>query len=218
MYLDDIVIYGVDPQLVWCHAKIALERLVHAGFMVNLKKSELLTSGIKMLGFWVTKGKRLPCCPQLRAWVEGARIPRTKSDVQALYGLLSYFRSFIPNFAELASPISRLMKNDRELRWTPRETAIVEKVLSALTSHAGLVIPDPTRAFVLEVACTREGYGGILLQGQDGSKHLAPVGCVSTTKKRVSHSEVEGVLGAVLYCVRKFAEVLSVAPDIEVRV
>ena len=100
----------------------------------------------------------------------------------------------------------------------PREAAIVKKVLSELTSHAGLVIPDPTCAFVLEVACTWEGYGGVLLQTQHGSKYLAPVGCVSTTKKRVSHSEVEGVLGAVLYCVRKFAEVLSVAPDVEVRV
>ena len=89
------------------------------------------------------------------------------------------------------------MRNDRELRWTPRETALVEKVLSELTSHAGLVILDPTRAFVLEVACTREGYGGVLLQTQHGSKYLAPVGCVSTTKKRVSHSEVVSTLQMV---------------------
>ena len=73
----------------------------------------------------------------------------------------------------------------------PRETVIiVERVLSELISHVGLVIPDPTCAFVLEVTCTREGYGGVLLQTQDGSKHLAPEGCVSATKKRVSHSKV----------------------------
>ena len=108
------------------------------------------------------------------------------------------------------------MKNDQAFRWTSRETAIVEKVLAELTSHAGLVIPDPTRAFVLEVACTRERYGGILLHNQGEGKHLASVGCVSMTKKRVAHLEVEGVLGAVLYCIYKSAEVLSVALEVEV--
>ena len=98
------------------------------------------------------------------------------------------------------------MKNDWELRWTPRETAIVEKV-----------IPDPARTFISEVACIREGYGSILLQSQGDSKHLAPAGCVLTTKKRVARSEVEGMLGAVLYCIRKFAEVLSVGREVEVR-
>ena len=77
----------------------------------------------------------------------------------------------------------------------PQESAIVEKVQFKLTSHTGLVIPNPTCAFVLEVACTREGNGEVLLQTHGGSKHLAPVGCVSIMKKRVSHSEVEEVLG-----------------------
>ena len=110
------------------------------------------------------------------------------------------------------------MKNDQALRWTLRKNAIVEEVLSELTSHAGLVIPDPTRAFVLEVACTREEYGDILLQNQEEGKHLASVGCVYTKKKRATHSEVEGVLGAVLFCFRKFTEVLSVALEVEVQV
>ena len=64
------------------------------------------------------------------------------------------------------------MKNDQALRWTLQKTAIVEEVLSELISHAGLVIPDPTHALVLEVACTREGYVGVLLQSQKDGKHF----------------------------------------------
>lgn len=56
------------------------------------------------------------------------------------------------------------MKNDQELRWTPREMTIIEKVLTELTSHVELVIKDPMRVFVLELACMREGCSGILLQ------------------------------------------------------
>ena len=70
MYLNDVVVFETDTRLVWDHAMIALQRLVDASFVVYLKKSypkklDLLTSGIKMLGFWVLEVKRLPCFPQL---------------------------------------------------------------------------------------------------------------------------------------------------------
>lgn len=57
------MVFGTNPNLVWKYIMIALQCLVEAGFMLNLKKSELLTSSIKMLGFWVSVGKRSPCCP-----------------------------------------------------------------------------------------------------------------------------------------------------------
>lgn len=46
IYLDDIVIYGNDPKKVWEETKVALERLIKAGFMVNIKKSKFLVSGL----------------------------------------------------------------------------------------------------------------------------------------------------------------------------
>ena len=102
-------------------------------------------------------------------------------DVDSLYGLLSYFRLFVPNFARIVKPISDLKKQGAELVWTPKHTAAVDRVVEHLSKEARLRQPDTSAPFVLEVDQGALGYGGVLLQeGEDG--HLWPVGCVSKTK------------------------------------
>ena len=65
--------------------------------------------------------------------MESKRAPSSIKDVQALYGLLSYFRAFVPNFAQLAAPISALLRGKGEgealKRWTKKHDAIVANVL-----------------------------------------------------------------------------------------
>ena len=51
VYLDDIVVYGTDPICVWEETKVVLERLAHAGFIINTAKSHFLVSSMKMLGY-----------------------------------------------------------------------------------------------------------------------------------------------------------------------
>ena len=72
VYLDDIVIYGNDPVKVWEESRIVLERLASAGFMVNTAKSHFLVSSIKMLGYHLSDGRRLPPYTQLKATVDAA--------------------------------------------------------------------------------------------------------------------------------------------------
>ena len=51
VYLDDIVVYGTDPICVWEEAKVVLECLTDAGFMINTAKLHFLVSSMKMLGY-----------------------------------------------------------------------------------------------------------------------------------------------------------------------
>ena len=112
--------------------KLVLERLVAAGFMVNTAKSHFLVSSIKMLGYHLQGGRRLPSYTQLKATVDANYSPKTIRDVQHLYGLLSSFRLFVPAFAQIAAPISRLMARDSLEKWTPAHDAIVRRVLQDL--------------------------------------------------------------------------------------
>ncbi len=50
MYLDNIAIYGYDPQQVLADTAEAMRRLAAAGFMINLKKSHLCETLLKLLG------------------------------------------------------------------------------------------------------------------------------------------------------------------------
>ena len=60
VYLNDIVVYGTDPTRISQETEVVLERLACAGFMVNTAKSHFLVSSMKMLGYELQGGRRMP--------------------------------------------------------------------------------------------------------------------------------------------------------------
>ena len=127
-YLDDIVIYGRDTKLVWKETVLVLERLCSAGFMINVKKSKFLVSSMKMLGHYIANNSYLPVFTQLEAYIKSEKAPTSVADVRRLYGLLSCFGQYVPNFSQLTQPIARLMHSKGEWfekRWMKKHDWIV---------------------------------------------------------------------------------------------
>lgn len=50
MYIDDIVVHGVEIQEVWEHTKAVLVELARAGFMINMRKCKFLVNRVKIVG------------------------------------------------------------------------------------------------------------------------------------------------------------------------
>ena len=50
IYLDVIIIYGDDIDMLLGHAEVVMKRLAHAGFMLNLQKSHFGVTQAKVLG------------------------------------------------------------------------------------------------------------------------------------------------------------------------
>lgn len=69
--------------------------------MVNIKKSKFLVGGLKYLGYWVEGNCLQPNYHKMDTLLT-YKIPRSVKDVHSLYGLLSYFRPFVPGFAQVA--------------------------------------------------------------------------------------------------------------------
>ena len=60
VYLDNIVIHGMDPTHIWQETKVVLECFACAGFMTNSTKSLFLVRSMKMLGYELQGGSCLP--------------------------------------------------------------------------------------------------------------------------------------------------------------
>lgn len=112
-------------------------------------------------------------------------VPKTVKDVQSILGVLGYFRKFIRGYSDLAKPIrevirraevrhyalsSKLSAKQRaaqhgrlQVDWTPAAAAAVERLVDLLHSGCWLVIPDPSREFVLYTDYSGIGIGGCLM-------------------------------------------------------
>ncbi len=110
VYLDDIAVYGDDPDQVMADTAEAMARLAKEGFMINLKKSHLCQRTLKVLGHrWHSGGFWYPEPAKIEALKgasdeEIAEMPRSHH-----YGLLNFYREYVPTFAEITEPLRKLL-------------------------------------------------------------------------------------------------------------
>ncbi len=134
VYLDDIAVYGDDQHQVLEDTLEAIRRLADAGFMINMKKSQLVESAAKVLGHqWTQGGYWMPCTEKIEALCTAADKELEKMNRASLYGLLNFFREYVPTFAELTEPLRELLGQDAK-PWTDAATDAVRSVAKKIVA------------------------------------------------------------------------------------
>jgi RNase H-like domain found in reverse transcriptase len=95
-------------------------------------------------------------------------------------GVLGYQRPFIRGFAQLAQPLTQLLKKDRKFEWTSECTTALDTLIKIVTSDPVLHRPNYDLPFTLEVDASQYTTGAILYQSNDKGR-LCPVGYHSHT-------------------------------------
>lgn len=87
--------------------------------MINLTKSQLVESAAKVLGHsWTSGGFWAPCVTKLEALQTASTSALAAMNRSSLYGLLNFFREYVPTFAETTEPLRALLGQDAR-PWTP---------------------------------------------------------------------------------------------------
>ena len=69
--------------------------------------------------------------------------PHCLRDVRAFYGLASYYRKFVKDFARIAEPLSRTTKKNTPFMWTDETQQSFEELKKALLDVDTLAYPTP---------------------------------------------------------------------------
>ena len=64
-------------------------------------------------------------------------------DVRAFYGLASYYRRFVMNFATIAEPLTRLTKINTPFHWSSEADRGFRRLKQALIDATTLAFPVP---------------------------------------------------------------------------
>lgn len=110
-------------------------------------------------------------------------VPRTAHQVRQFLGLASFYRRYIKGFARIASPLSDLLKEaDAEVRrskhrpivWNAQCAAAFQELKDDLSRTPVLILPDPSKPFLVETDASEWAIGYVLYQ-LDASNQYHPV-------------------------------------------
>lgn len=179
VYLDDILIHSKSVDHVFRLLRIVLERLRHFGLRLNLVKSNFFHKMLLYLGHLVSNGSIQPN-PKKVEVLNKVHSPINPPEVRKLMGMLSYFRQYIPSFADYSHHFTDLLKKTTEFVWSPNHQFAMEFCIHQL-SDAVLALPLDSDEFVLETDASNFAAGAILSVRRDDK--LVPVEFASTTFK-----------------------------------
>ncbi len=130
--------------------------------------------------------------------------PKDRKQMQSLYGMFSYYRRFLKNFASISAPLSSLLSTRRDFEWTPEAQGALEELKKLLVDGAVLAAVDEDLPFLVDTDASAYGVGAVLSQEQNGEER--PIYFYSRLLKdaetRYSTTEREGL--ALVVGLKKF--------------
>lgn len=204
VYLDDIIVATETlEQHIELLEKIA-NRITDAGLTVSPLKSKFCARELNYLGYIVDERGVRPNPEKISAMSEYP-IPKSIRDVKRLFGVASWYRRFIPNFATVTAPITELLKKSpRKFDWTPEANVAFERVKEILVSEPVLACPDYSKKFIIQCDASNSGIGGILVQGEGDDERVIAYMSEKLSSAERKYQTTERECLAVIRSIEKF--------------
>ena len=205
VFVDDILIHSSTWQAHLETISLVLGKLSETGLTVKPSKCEFGQTSVDFLGHVIGNGAK-KCQDDKVTKVRNAQAPTTKKQVRAFLGLCGYYRDFIPQFAELASPLFDLIKKNspNKVPWEVQHHRAFNSLKEKLCREPILRLPDESRPYLLRTDASNEGIGAVLLQEhEDGAWPVAYYSRKLKPAER-NYATVEKELLAVIAAIRRF--------------
>jgi hypothetical protein len=85
------------------------------------------------------------------------KAPTLVTEVRSFLGLVDYYRRFIPDFSNIAKPMTRLLQKNHKFAWTEECETTFRTLRMLLTTAPVLAQPDIEKPF--DVFCDTSGIG-----------------------------------------------------------
>ncbi|KAJ8050432.1 hypothetical protein HOLleu_03637 [Holothuria leucospilota] len=204
-YIDDILIHTKSWKAHLDVLDEVLQQLRKANLTVRPSKCAFCFNKTDFLGHVVGNGELAPHSDKLIK-VKKAKRPHTKKQLRSFLGLANYYRKFIPNYAEIACPLTDMTKKrePNHVKWGSAQENAFETLKSKLISAPILHLPDCSKPFILRTDASQTGVGAVLLQDVDGQKF--PVGYASKKllEREKACSTIEKECLALVWAIQKF--------------
>ncbi|XP_054719150.1 uncharacterized protein LOC129228494 [Uloborus diversus] len=210
-YIDDIAIYSQSWEQHVIDVDKVLERLGDAKLTVKPSKCRFAQDSVRFLGHDVGSGKRSPSEAKLKA-VQDFPTPTTKTLIRSFLGLVGYYGRYIPNFSEVAAPLTSALKGrirKEKVVWTDECEEAFRALKGSLLKSPILYAPDFSKEFILQTDASESGMRIVLAQMHNGEEHPVLYLSKKFSKAEKNYSVIEKELAAIVYGLKKLAHYLN---------
>ena len=162
-YLDDILIYSPDIETHLKHLKLIFQRLREVDLKLKMEKCSFLKKHIQYLGH-IVSGDGINPVPEKLSSIQQMPQPYTPKEVKQFLGLVSYYRKFIPRYADIVRPLNALTRKDTEFVWNDVCQKSFDLLKAMVSEEPILVYPDPSKPYVLFMDASKYAWSCVLTQ------------------------------------------------------
>ena len=150
--------------LAGCHV---LERFDRANLQLQPGKCVFAQPQVKYLGYIVSRDG-IRASPDKTKAIKIFPVPKNVKKVRSLLGLASFYRRLVPKFAQIAKPMTELLRKDASFVWSERQQSAFEASKESLCLEQVLAYPNFDSQFILTTGASKFAVAAILSQVQKG--------------------------------------------------
>ena len=208
-YVDDILGHTVDWPEHMTMLRDVFERIRRAGLTLRPSKCAIGCDEVDFVGHKISNGEVQMDTSKLDK-IKNAPQPQTKKEVRSFLGLAGYYRKFIPNFAEIAVPLTDLTKGGqpKKVQWGPSQEKSFQTMKELLTQAPILRLPDFSKPFIVQTDASDTGVGAALLQDFDDGRFPVAYASKKLLPRERNYSVIERECLAIVFAVQKYQKYL----------
>ena len=109
VYLDDIIVFSPDYDTQLDYLEAVLRRLTEYGLKLKPSKCKLFQKRVAFLGH-IISADGIETDPEKTKAIDEWSTPTDVSQTRSFLGICGYYRRFIKDYAEVASPLTNLLR------------------------------------------------------------------------------------------------------------
>ena len=208
VYLDDILLTGVDEKQHLQNLEEVFKRLSEAGFCIQKDKCTFMAHSVVYLGHRIDKEGLHPLEDKVRA-IKDAPAPKNISELRSFLGLINHYARFLPQLSAVLAPLHVLLRKGVEWHWKSPQASAFQAAKDLLRSDSVLVHYDGKLPLLLECDASPLGVGAVLShQYEDGSERPIYFASRSLSPAEKHYSQLEREALALVFGVKKYHQYL----------
>ncbi|CAH2093702.1 unnamed protein product [Euphydryas editha] len=203
-YLDDLLVISDSFDKHLLDLRAVFDRLRVFKLRANRDKRSFTREQVKYLGHVISQEGISPDDDKVRAVLD-MKEPNNLQQLRTFLQTCSWFRKFIPDFARVSEPLTRLTRKSQTWIWGSDQAGAFKSLKELLTTAPILIQPDYSKPFILRTDASNFALGACLLQGESPPDER-PIEYASRllTPAERNYSTTEREALAVVWAVERF--------------